>query len=475
MNQTFVESLVCPYCAGTLRLVKQCGGTADRLDYGLVSCRCFTYPIVHGVLLLSLAKGYGGAEEEMQPYVPLQVAAIEYLQRDDVNGLLGWIDRHLPLAADLIHGRAGDYLRFAARMEATMLASAQAYLAEMAQFEVLGGRQRFAALRRIYRALRGQRVSDDAALRSYFVSRFFAPRVNALAMQLASLPMDGRVLSLCCGHGVFENLALADGRVRELVSVDGQFLNLLVTKYFVAPDAHYVCHDVQFPLPFADGAFDGVVSSTCLPEIPAQQTVAREAIRVARRDGWTLFDSIWNTEMNVRRIDRGRHYRFCQNFFEKMDDYLPFFEHCAGPDRQVLLDIPDMPAKYLNGPQWLVGEQRQAAMAVRKDPEISVLVTGGPAFRGFTPVQRPWLRAGRLSVSPVFTPSAGGARSFALRPSFAQPYGNLVPASFPGYAKSLSLDARQAQDLQWLTERYCEGQLALLPTKFSADVQAYAV
>jgi hypothetical protein len=80
----------------------------------LLECRCFIFPVVDGVLLLSLAKGYGGAEEALQPYVPLRAAAIEYLQRDDVAGLQSWIRRHIPLAALLIDGCVGDYTEFMA-------------------------------------------------------------------------------------------------------------------------------------------------------------------------------------------------------------------------------------------------------------------------------------------------------------------------------------------------------------------------
>lgn len=87
MERALLRDLVCPYCNGSFTVANGVETDADRLRYALVECRCFKFPIVDGVLLLSLTKAYGGAEEELQPYVPLQIAAIEFLGRGDARGL----------------------------------------------------------------------------------------------------------------------------------------------------------------------------------------------------------------------------------------------------------------------------------------------------------------------------------------------------------------------------------------------------
>src|ERR1043166_703409 len=107
MKRALIADLQCPYWGGKFEISSESEGDAERLSYGLLRCRCFEFPVVDGVLLLSLAKGYGGPEEELQPYAPLQVAAITYLQKKDVDGLRAWLRRHLPLAAELLDGGPG--------------------------------------------------------------------------------------------------------------------------------------------------------------------------------------------------------------------------------------------------------------------------------------------------------------------------------------------------------------------------------
>ena len=472
MDRKLIADMNCPYCAGTYKIARECQGDDQRIRYGLLECRCFQFPIVDGVLLMSLNKGYGGAEEVLQPYVPLQMAAIQHLLKDDVAGLLAWMRRHVPLAAELIEGRAGAYLPFYARMNHMLEISEGEYLAEASRYEVVGYKRPLYELRKWIRRLNLRKTDVGSLLTTYFISRFFAPRVNTLAMQLGQLPLDGRILSLCCGQGIFENLVAADGRNRELVCLDGQFLNLLITRQYVAPNASYICHDVTFPLPFNDGSFDGVFSSTCLPEIPAQRTFAREAIRVTNDTGWTFFDSVWGIANGVKRLDPRRHYRFCQNFFTNIADYIAFFESCAVSGREVAIDIPAMPDAYYGEPRWISGAARQAALAQAQDTEISALITHPGKFRGFTRTSRPWLRAEHLAISPVFeTAREGSGIRLNLRGQFAHPPIDFAAKSFGGYPKTTVLDPAKASDQAWVEQQFNNGILALLPRHFDEAVQ----
>src|SRR4029077_8866986 len=67
--------------------------------------------------------------------------------------------------------------------------------------------------RSVYHSWRGvaPRAVEHQPLDDFYTTRFFAPRVNALALELEELPLDGRLLSLCCGNGVYENLLLSLG------------------------------------------------------------------------------------------------------------------------------------------------------------------------------------------------------------------------------------------------------------------------
>jgi SAM-dependent methyltransferase len=481
MQRELIAELRCPYCNGYLQVSKSVESDGKHLRYGLLRCRCFEFPVVDGILLLSLAKGYGGAEEELQPYVPLQVAAIKHLQRGDVAGLKAWICRHLPLAAELIEGGDDTYLPFAARVADQLKRTTSEYLTRYARFEVLGyappasrlGQllgtavwRRLRELRRSARVNRSPRDYELEQLTGYYARRFFAPRVTALALQLESLPLHGRILSLCCGHGIFENLLNLIGAAENVVSIDGQFLNLLVTRRYAHPRGSYICHDLQFPLPFDAGTFDGVFASTCLPEIPAQKTFVSEAVRASR--GWTFIDSIWNLAVGMQRIDRLREYRFCQNFFERLEDYLPFFEECA-QGRELALDIPALPARYLEGARWVRGRAAmEAALAKREDWELSML--SGTVTTSPWPV-RNWLSAETLAISPAFEIASISAETIELRrrAAFAQLDWGFAPQSFPGFPRSVSLQCARFSDPNYLLERFCDAQLVLLPRTFDRE------
>lgn len=484
MQRKLISELRCPYCNGGMRLAREVAGDAERLHYGLLACRCFEFPVVDGILLLSLAKGYGGAEEELQPYVPLQVAAIRHLQKDDVNGLKAWIKRHLPLASELIEGTQEAYLPFAARMAMAADKVTAEYLIDHSRFEFLGyppspsrmdrwlGRMEFYRKRqrsKMQAAQANLRSWELQQLLSYYPARFFAPRVNALALQLGSLPLQGRILSLCCGHGVFENLLNLLGAAQDTVSCDGQFLNLLVTRRYAHPQGNFICHDLQFPFPFKDGAFDGVFASTCLPEIPAQKSFVSEAVRVTSASGWAFMDSVWNLDIGVKRIDPLREYRFCQNFFTSIEDYLPFFEECS-PGRELALDVPKLPQQYRGRAPWVFGRDAMlAAMKSGEDWEISMLATTNGSFRGLRdPGPRTWLTPQTLAVSPAYDVASVDASSLVLkrRASFDKLQRVFAPKALAALPESVKLERDRLNNAEYLMEQYCAGVLTALPREF---------
>lgn len=484
MQRHLIEELRCPYCNGGMRLSKEVEGDSERLRYGLLSCRCFEFPVVDGILLLSLAKGYGGAEEELQPYVPLQVAAIRHLQKDDVAALKAWIRVHLPLAAELMDGTTEAYLPFAGRMAMAADKVTSEYLIQHSKFGVLGyppspsrldryfGKSNFYRKRqkaKADRAHKNMREWELQQLLSYYPARFFAPRVNSLALQLGSLPLQGRILSLCCGHGVFENLLNLLGTAQNTVSMDGQFLNLLVTRRYVHPQGTYICHDLQFPFPFANGHFDGVFASTCLPEIPAQKSFVSEAARVTRDTGWTFMDSIWNLDIGVRRIDPLREYRFCQNFFTSIEDYLPFFEECA-PGRELALDVPKLPGKYRDIAPWIQGRDAiKTALKSGEDWEISVLATTAGRFTGLKiPEARDWLTPQKLAVSPAYSVASIDTAHIKLtrRAAFAKLQRVFAPKALTELPETVTLERNRLGDSNYLLDQFCANVLVPLPREF---------
>ncbi len=144
MKRELVDQMRCPYCLGHFTIAQEHGEDGDRIKWGLLRCRCFEFPVVDGVLLLSLVKGYGGSEETLAPYVPLQVAAIEYIREGDIAGLQRWISRHLPLLHRLISSDHVDYLTFSRDLNARLWPEVEKDLFAWNRYEVLGRRARFA-------------------------------------------------------------------------------------------------------------------------------------------------------------------------------------------------------------------------------------------------------------------------------------------------------------------------------------------
>jgi SAM-dependent methyltransferase len=312
---------------------------------------------------------------------------------------------------------------------------------------------------------------------SYYAQRFFSPRLSATHLNRRHLRTTGRVLSLCPGHGVFEfSLQLAAQKPATLVSMDAQFINLLVLKHLLGVEGSLICHDLQFRLPFEDGWFDGVFSSTCLPEMPTQRQFACEAIRVTAPSGWTLFDSVWALDSGVKRIDPERHYRFCQNFFERLRDYVPFFRECAGPTRLAAFDISGRAGDYFGGPPWLSGVEADAAFANPRDVVMSVLVTDPQSFEGFQSESEPvWLRADILSVSPAYVMERRGERiTLTRKREFAHPQIYFTAPNADGLPPHVDLALASLHDPVQMKALYAAGIAVALPTKLMRRAKTFA-
>jgi SAM-dependent methyltransferase len=472
VNLDQLSRMRCPYCRGGFDVAASLQEDGGALRYGTVECRCFRFPVLDGILLLGLTKGYGGAEEALQPYAPLQVAALTFLEQRDVPGLLAWIDDHAPLVGALLRSEGATYLELAAELHDATEAASRRYLAEQGRFGVVGTAA--PGLRSKLRAVRSPGPSTTAPealldqLADFYVARFLSPRANSLAMLVAGLRPPRSVLSLCCGHGILETvLDAAEPSGPEVVSIDAQLLNLLVTRRNVGGRGTFICHDVQLPLPFADGAFDAVISSTCLPEIPSQAAFVEEATRVTHVEGWTLFDSIWNTELGVARIDPSRHYRYAQNFFARLGDYVPLFDEVVPAGREVAIDVGAAPADLAGAPRWAFDHRaRSEVLRVRTDPELHVLVVG-EGRRPFGGARRPW-RSSALAANPVYDAAPEGDRlRLRRRPGFEVLLDHFAPTGFPGFRPEVDLAADPLDDAA-RQQHFLAGELVLLPPAFGA-------
>jgi hypothetical protein len=139
MKREVIGRMKCPYCLGRFS-AEHVVGDDQSIRWGLLRCRCFEFPIVDGGLLLGLVKSYGGSEEVLAPYVPLQVAAIKYFRAEDVPGLRRWIARHVPLLGRLIAPAHLDYLTFFRDLNARLWPQVEKDLFSWNSYEFRGRR-----------------------------------------------------------------------------------------------------------------------------------------------------------------------------------------------------------------------------------------------------------------------------------------------------------------------------------------------
>ncbi len=216
MQRELISQMVCPYCLGRFSVTHSMEESAGRIKWALLRCRCFEFPVVDGVLLLSLFKGYGGSEDVLAPYVPLQVAAFEYLRADDLAGLRRWIERHVPLLHRLIAPQPVDYLSFSKQLNARLWPQVEKDLFAWNDYEVLGRRgglkrrhgwgNALASTRIGYGAMRARRRLFPHVWTTFYVTRFVSNELASLRARLQNVRINGPLLSLCCGHGPFELL-----------------------------------------------------------------------------------------------------------------------------------------------------------------------------------------------------------------------------------------------------------------------------
>lgn len=467
MKRDLIDQMKCPYCLGQFSIRHE-HGTADRLQWGLLCCRCFEFPVVDGVLLLSLAKAYGGSEETLAPYVPLQVAAIKYIRAGDIQGLKSWIARHLPLLHRLIGPDHIDYLTFSRDLNARLWPEVEKDLFAWNRYEVLGRRgalsqgagwvNRLASTRVGSWAMRLRRRFFPQIWGTFYVYRFISNELAQLRTRLRDMPVAGPVLSLCCGHGPFELLLRGRDPAIPIVSIDGQLLNLFVVKRFIAPDASYVCHDVQFPLPFKDGAFSEVFSSSCLSELPSQAQFIRESVRVTSSEGWAMLDGV--TPDVASRVAPTRFYRVCQNHFRSLEDYRQLMLECRGS--RALRFTPFQPAEAEWTTEPAVLASPDSATFLFSSRPIEDLLSA--RSEGFTPGEK-----AMLAVNPRYRVQSDAARlvgRIRWGERAATKLGMLKLGSLPA---RIEIARGKLDDSAYLKSLFDSGLVVFLPKGFADD------
>ncbi len=137
-------------------------------------------------------------------------------------------------------------------------------------------------------AKRGERERFDR-----FYHRCSDPIFLATRAMLAPLIAgEGPVLDLTCGVGhLTAELARRIGNDR-VVGLDARFSLLYVTRRFLGADLRLVCASADAPLPFDEGAFEGVLSCDAFDATEEPAACAAELDRVTGSDGTIVWSHL---------------------------------------------------------------------------------------------------------------------------------------------------------------------------------------
>jgi SAM-dependent methyltransferase/uncharacterized protein YbaR (Trm112 family) len=292
MNASLLPSLRCPSCGEGLE-VSHAERDSYDLRYGLLRCRCNTYPVVAGIPVLAedqarkardLIKG-GRHQEALLAllYPPVPALAHRCIRMlPDFPGL-SWI-RHAA------HDREWKRLAEAVTSRADRLTAV-----DLLYLYFHNVRENF-----IYQSYRYGQPRQLVAL-SYATLLSHVPPlpVREGGRERERGPGGegsggGPILDLGCGCGqiTFNLTQLAPGR--RVIGIDTFFFGLYLAKHWIAPNAEFLCCAADVPLPFPDGYLSAVFCSDSFHYFVDKATAIAELKRLINEDGLILSTGMHN-------------------------------------------------------------------------------------------------------------------------------------------------------------------------------------
>jgi ubiquinone/menaquinone biosynthesis C-methylase UbiE len=463
MHKDLLKELRCPYCTGEFNLTIDLKPDGDHVHYGSVECNCFEFPIVDGVLLLSLTQGYGGSEDKLFPYESFLAAVIAFIHTNNLAGLEAWIRQHSPILGQLMYDEDLSFADFNVEFTRQFNTHNVHYLDEQKrQYGVIGqAKGEGLPLDEKGESIYPQNFEDMlnqkmASGGNFYIKRYFDSSVSVTRNFLLNNKPNDYLLSLCFGQGVFENVAREHIAADKLISIDAQLINIFMTKRFIHPEGQYICHDLYFPLPFRDDFLSGVFASTCLPELVNQAQVVREIARVARPDGWGLIEHIWIGKM--LRYVPSRYYRYMQNMFASFNHYLTLLNNTCDPSRTHVTGY-GFNEYTLEAVSDFKPLSETTEIDDSKTGMISILMSYEPREIGRNAVALTDSEAARLRLSPMYELNRDGDM---LNGTFKEDLRDFMNQTSPN---SFEIDLTKLEDRAYLTKLYEDGVLLMLPER----------
>jgi SAM-dependent methyltransferase/uncharacterized protein YbaR (Trm112 family) len=281
IGRDFIAQLTCPYCRAELTVTSVHGSAGDRIEHGTVSCDCYEYPIVDGILVLRQLSGPADSDDP----------AVAQLRAGDVESARS----RLTVAGSMVSQPTEPPRTFSRATVRRLLSGIRPGLPR--RWQAGPAKEDDVPVRLALTSTR------PAAFASYLYQRYANPSFLASIPMMGLLetvtpPASGRdravVLDLGCGVGHSTAMMRRLFPEIQLIAADPDFVNLQILREHFVGDAACVCLDAELPLPFGDRQLDAVFCLDAFHYIRSKWALSRELDRCVDDQGVWIFPHLHN-------------------------------------------------------------------------------------------------------------------------------------------------------------------------------------
>jgi SAM-dependent methyltransferase len=260
ISPSLVESLHCPYCGTSLKVEESKVSKGEVLENAVVTCGCYQYPIVSGILILQHLED-----------LPSIVALVR--QNDEKGAVLRALDLFR-----IKWAHRTKFHQYQYRVKCKQLVT-----------------NRTATFEDAVRLVRTPKMFGDYLFHRYAnVSFLGAAGAMQIFKPLDSAARGTRLLDFGCGCGHSSFLLQTLFPNISIFSADQDFVSLYLARRFLAPDGVHLCLDAEAPSPFPDGFFEAAFCLDAFHYFRSKLLSLQELDRITASDALWLFPHLHN-------------------------------------------------------------------------------------------------------------------------------------------------------------------------------------
>ncbi len=238
-----------------------------RIQYGIIRCTCYRYPIIDGIAILRQRSGSADTVDK----------GVTYLEAGDTEGALHYAfycASPIPPAQSRWQ-RAVDSLPFRHRSAGLHLPNQSLTFRQSLHLHRPPG---FA----------------DYLFHRHANNSFLAAIPLLLLLKELQSPANLTVLDLNCGVGHASFLMRTLFPNISVIATDHDFVNLYLARRHMIPNTCCICLDSELPLPFGDRFLDAVLCLDGLHYVRSKRALLKELDRSLKEAGIWLFPHMHN-------------------------------------------------------------------------------------------------------------------------------------------------------------------------------------